>query len=79
MGAAGDMLTAALLELIPDRQQFIDKINGLNIPGISITAQESIKCGIKGTHVSVKVNGEEESEDMHHHHDFKILKCLKVA
>ena len=69
MGAAGDMLTAALLELIPDRQQFIDKINGLNIPGISITAQESIKCGIKGTHVSVKVNGEEESEDMHHHHD----------
>lgn len=69
MGAAGDMLTAALLELIPDRQQFIDKINGLNILGISITAQESIKCGIKGTHVSVKVNGEEESEDMHHHHD----------
>lgn len=71
MGAAGDMLSAALLELIPDSKGFIEKINGLNIPGVSITAEESVKCGIKGTHVSVKVNGKEESEDMHHdhHHD----------
>ena len=26
MGAAGDMLTAALLELLPDKQVFIDKM-----------------------------------------------------
>lgn len=70
MGAAGDMLSAALLELIPDSKSFIEKVNGLNIPGVDISATQSIKCGIKGTHVSVRVNGEEESEDMHHdHHD----------
>ena len=27
MGAAGDMLTAALLELTADRQAFIDRMN----------------------------------------------------
>ena len=34
MGAAGDMLTAALLELLPDRQGFVDKFNALGIPGV---------------------------------------------
>ena len=29
MGAAGDMLTAALLELLPDREGFLKKMNGL--------------------------------------------------
>ena len=28
MGAAGDMLTAALLELLPDREGFVKKLNG---------------------------------------------------
>ena len=34
MGAAGDMLTAALLELTEDRQAFIDRMNGLGLPGV---------------------------------------------
>ena len=29
MGAAGDMLTAALLELCPDREGMLQKLNGL--------------------------------------------------
>ena len=29
MGAAGDMLTAALLELLPDREAFLKELNGL--------------------------------------------------
>ena len=33
MGAAGDMLMAALLELIPDKQAFIDRMNGLGLSG----------------------------------------------
>ena len=32
MGAAGDMLAAALLELLPDRAAFLAKMNGLGIP-----------------------------------------------
>ena len=71
MGAAGDMLMAALLELIPDRQAFIDKMNGLNIPGVRVEAEKAVKCGVTGTHMKVTVNGqEEESLDAHEHsHD----------
>lgn len=74
MGAAGDMLTAALLELLTEEQrvEFISKVNSLGIPGVRFEAKPSVKCGITGTHVSVFVDGEEEGEEMflhHHHHD----------
>ncbi|MBQ6570339.1 MAG: nickel pincer cofactor biosynthesis protein LarC [Clostridia bacterium] len=68
MGAAGDMLTAALLELLPDPDSFLNKLNALGIPGVEYTKEKSEKCGIVGTHISVKVHGTEESEDMHEHH-----------
>ena len=71
MGAAGDMLTAALLELLPDREGFVRKLNSLGIPGVTVVAERSEKCGINGTHIRVMVHGEEENEHMHghHHHD----------
>ena len=70
MGAAGDMLTAALLELVPDRQAFVDKMNALGLPGVRVSAEPAVKCGITGTHIKVTVSGEEEiSEDVHDHHD----------
>ena len=71
MGAAGDMLMAALLELIPDKQAFIEKMNGLGLPGVHVETEQAVKCGITGTHMKVTVNGEEEeSQDVHdHHHD----------
>lgn len=74
MGAAGDMLAAALLELLPEPQDFIDRMNCLSIPGVTITAEKCVKCGITGTHFRVEVNGVEEGEHHHdhnhdHHHD----------
>lgn len=70
MGVAGDMLTAALLELVPDKKAFLDKLNAIGIPGVTYEAEPSVKCGITGTHISVKVDGVEEDENMHdHHHD----------
>ena len=60
MGAAGDMLMGALLELVPDRKKFLEKLNQAGIPGVRIEAQKSVKCGITGTHMEVLVNGEEE-------------------
>ena len=64
MGAAGDMLSAALLELIPDQDRFIEDVNKIGIPGVCIETEKTEKCGIKGTHVHVKVNGcEEVSKD----------------
>ena len=60
MGAAGDMLTAALLELADDRQAFLDRMNRIGLPGVRVEAEPSVKCGITGTHVKVTVDGEEE-------------------
>ena len=67
MGAAGDMLMSALLELHPNREDFIKKINGINIPDVNIRAEKSVKCGITGTHTEVSVKGISESEDMFTH------------
>ena len=70
MGAAGDMLTAALLELIPDAEQFIEELNALGIPDVRVVKETAVKCGITGTHVCVIINGEEEeSHDVHDHHE----------
>ena len=70
MGAAGDMLTAALLELLPDRAAFLARLNALGIPGVEYRAEASVKCGISGTHMAVTVDGAEEHEHEHmHHHD----------
>ncbi|MCQ2544072.1 MAG: nickel pincer cofactor biosynthesis protein LarC [Lachnospiraceae bacterium] len=71
MGAAGDMLTAALYELLSDEEKelFIKKINTLNIPNVTVEAEKVSKCGIMGTHMKVCVAGiEEESHDHDHDH-----------
>ena len=67
MGAAGDMLTAALLELLPDKEKFLAELNHAGIPGVTVSGDVSFKCGIKGTHITVRINGDEESEEMHTH------------
>ena len=70
MGAAGDMLTAALLELLSEPDRFVDKLNTLGIPGVEFRKEKTVKCGITGTHMSVLVQGEEEgTEDPHHGHE----------
>lgn len=85
MGAAGDMLMGALLELLPDPDAFLETINSIGLPGVKIQAEPSVKCGITGTHISVKIHGEEEhSEDHHHCHRgmaeiLEILEHLNVA
>ena len=68
MGAAGDMLSAALLELLPDPDAFIEKMNGLGIPGVRVQRELTEKCGITGSHFTVLVDGEEEiSGDVREH------------
>lgn len=83
MGAAGDMLMAALYELLPNQAEFLEIMNRL-VEGVQVKADKRITCGISGTHMSVTVNEETEvSEDLpcgainknpnnshqkHHHH-----------
>lgn len=69
MGAAGDMLGAALAELLPDdaRDAFTSELNAAGIPGVHVSLDPSVKCGITGTHLTVIVNGTEEKEGGHSH------------
>ena len=73
MGAAGDMLMAALYELLDDQPAFLRKMQELGLHGVQVTAEPAKTCGIAGTHMRVTVHGEEEHEpDAHehdHHHD----------
>ena len=63
MGAAGDMLAAALLELLPEPAQFVGRLNALGIPDVTYACEPSVKCGITGTHLTVRVRGEAEGEE----------------
>lgn len=79
MGAAGDMLSAALLELHPDAEGFIARMNAVGIPGVSVSVEKSLKCGIMGSRFNVSVNGVEEDEHLHehgehhHHHEHSSM------
>ena len=67
MGAAGDMLAGALLELVPDPDATVAELNAFGIPGVMYKRETLSKCGIAATHLSVTVAGHEEHEAHHHH------------
>ena len=79
MGAAGDMLAAALLELLPDRERFLNHLQALGIPNVSVSTETSIKCGIRGTHFSVKVGTVEEDELLHTHHHGSMAQIEHIV
>lgn len=69
MGCAGDMLTAALLELHPDKDDFLRRMNVALGGKAVLSASPDSKCGLRGTHVTVLINGDEEGEATRHHHE----------
>ena len=77
MGAAGDMLMAALYELLSEEQKkaFLDTMNGLGLPGVEVAPVVAKTSGIAGTHMRVTVHGQEEHGHHHghehheHHHE----------
>ena len=81
MGAAGDMLAGALLELMPDPAAALAELNALDIPGVVYVRETLSKCGLAATHLSVMVAGHEESsssaqateDKAHHHHEHRTL------
>lgn len=70
MGAAGDMLMAALYELLSEEQKktFLDAMNSLGLPGVEVASVPARTGGVAGTHMRVTVQGQEEHEH-HHGHD----------
>lgn len=79
MGAAGDMLTAALLELFPQREKMAEELNELGIPGVRYEAEPCSKCGIQGTHVHVYVGDTEEGEYHDHPHSHHHSGMEEIA
>jgi len=80
MGASGNMVMAALYELLPDKSAFQKKMESLGLSGVVIKYSKSTKCGITGTHISVEVDGVEDTSndvlfhgnsghDHHHEHN----------
>lgn len=63
MGAAGDMLAAALYELLgeEDRQEFCRVMSNAEL-GIRIVPEKMEKCGVQGTYMKVLINGSEEMD-----------------
>lgn len=68
MGTAGDMLMAALYELMTESEKhdFLETMNRL-FPAVEIHPRQAVTCGITGTHMDVTVCGEEE-----HSHDVAL-------
>ena len=90
MGAAGDMLTAALLELFPDPDAVLAQLNRTGIPGVTYLRTPDRKNGILGTHISVRIGETSEEqwlahtdahehateEHHHHHHEHRSMPDL---
>ena len=72
MGAAGDMLAAALAGLLDgkDGETFFEELNRIVPKGVTVRYLPDSKCGLEGNRVEVTVNGSEEvSEDVINEHD----------
>ncbi|MDD6451168.1 MAG: nickel pincer cofactor biosynthesis protein LarC [Lachnospiraceae bacterium] len=79
MGVAGDMMSAAFLDLLAEMraevpsaksqviQDLIGELNAIGIPKVTFEAENAVRCGILGLHLVVRVSGEEEAVDAHPH------------
>ncbi len=70
MGAAGDMLTASLLDLFDENEQeeIIEELNAMGIPDTVIKKERSESSGVTGMRSHVLVKGAEEGAEAYHEH-----------
>ncbi len=83
MGAAGDMLTAALAELTGDIRDVNERLNAINIPKVTFDLKPLVRAGITGTYSDVDIDGVHEHEHHHHHSSLgdieDIIDSLNVS
>ena len=68
MGAAGDMLAAALFQLVSKPEQVLAQVRGLGLPGVEVRLVPAEKRGIQGLRYEVLVHGREEGHGGQEHH-----------
>jgi uncharacterized protein (TIGR00299 family) protein len=73
MGAAGDMLTAALLELAGG-----GALEPVKIPGVKIISKKINKNGVLGTQIDVDVRGHKEHEHEHESHEHRGHSVIDI-
>lgn len=80
MGAAGDMLAAALYELIDDKEKFIRTINSLGLENVGVSAERCLRNSVSGTRMHVDIDGLEEDEHIirpcNDHHGLDEIESL---
>ena len=78
MGAAGDMLAAALFQLVSKPEQVLAQVRSLGLPGVEVRLVPAEKRGIQGLRYEVLVHGREEQEhhEHHGHHMYDIEAIL---
>ena len=86
LGLAGDMLAAALLELFPDREAMVSRLNSLGIPDVEYALETVSRSSVTGSHLVVSYKGRQETGDRepspHHHNGLedinKLLESLNM-
>lgn len=81
MGAAGDMLAAALTDLFEDKKAVIDELNSLSLPHTVVEYEKGESNSISASHIHIVIDGEEEKPDgeghhHHHHHHGRSLSDI---
>ena len=75
MGAAGDMLTAALLELHEQPEAVLATLNRAFDGKAVLSVRKDQKCGISGSHVTVTIDGQVEGEESAQAHEHDSGHC----
>ena len=77
MGAAGDMMASALADLSENPAEIAAELNSLGLPHTVIKISDAVQSGVAGAHLSVLIDGEEETPDAHHHmHNGRTLEDI---
>ena len=79
MGAAGDMLAAALLELLPDPDGFLREFNALGIPGVRAERFVLVGSAVEGIGDDAETRLDKRPQkpfgrNRHAHHPFFFVR-----
>ncbi len=67
MGAAGDMLAGALVDLFDDKRKVVEELNSLGFPDTEIVYSEKSVSGVSASYLEMIIGGEKEAQNGYRH------------